>query len=67
MNIEVIPLWFIKRALTIYQLKGIEIKYAIYQYVEQSINKDKAFKELEIIVNLNYTRIRDIYYEIKKE
>ena len=67
MEFDKIPHWFIRNCLTIYQLKGVEIKYAIYHYVEQSDNKAQAFYELEEIVNLHYSRIRDIYYAVKKE
>lgn len=67
MNFEDIPYWFIKKSLTLYQAQSIEIKYAIYQYVEESNNKLKAFEELESIVNLSANHIRDIYYAIKKQ
>ncbi len=67
MQISEIPSWFILTALTSYQKTGIELKFCIFQYVEQSEIKTRAFEELEPIVNLSFNQIRTIYYDLKKK
>ena len=66
-KIQDIPTRFVIGQLTDYHRETIELKYTIWDYVNNyKGSKTDAFKSLEENINLTYGTIRNIYYSTIK-